>query len=76
MTQRRLIRAGRFLRLGKMRADLPDWRVGYVLGIPQPTAPAWQRSETPQCLAEAKGPFLFKEEGWCYRRWPERRHGA
>lgn len=45
MTQRRLIRAGRFLRLGKMRAILLDWHVGYVLGIAQPMAPAWQRKQ-------------------------------
>lgn len=50
MAQRRLIRAGSFLRLGKMRAVLLDWHLGYVLGIAEPTAPAWQRkqrSETP-----------------------------
>lgn len=50
VAQRKLIRAGSFLRPGEMRAVLLDWPVGSVLGIDQPMAPAWQHrhhSEVP-----------------------------
>lgn len=46
MAQRRLVRAGRLVQLGGMRAALLAWHLGHVPGTAQPTAPARQHPET------------------------------